>query len=64
MNKIDKSKKAIEERRRIARDAEIISSLDNDSPFSEEYKKAREKWIKGEITIEELRAIAKKSWIK
>jgi len=53
MNKIDKSKKAIEERRKIARDAEILAGLDNNTPLSKEFIAVRNKWIKGEISDKE-----------
>lgn len=46
----------INERKRIARDAEILASLDNNAPLSEEFKTIREKWINGEISDEEYKA--------
>jgi len=46
----------IDERKRIARDAEILASLDNNAPLSEEFKTIREKWINGEISDEEYKA--------
>ena len=43
------------ERRKNIRDAEILASLDNDSEYSEEYINLKNQYLKGEITIVELK---------
>ncbi len=43
------------ERRKNMRDAEILASLDNNSEYSEEYINLKNQYLKGEITIVELK---------
>lgn len=47
------SKQEIEKRKKLARDAEIIASLDNPAKPSKEYLEMERKWIHGEITEKE-----------
>ena len=53
MEKSKLSEKEIEERKKAARDAEILASLDNNEKHSESFKILKEKWINGEISYEE-----------
>ncbi len=59
------NKKDEEKRRRIlSRHADIIASLDNNSEYTPEFLEAQEKWIKGEITAEQLEKIGIDSVLK